>query len=116
MDHSVGKFIRETREALSWPAERLAAAARLDVEILLALERGEGVDVSTATVDRIARALGVTPAEWLRAQSDAATPPAAVYFRQLGVPDFDSRDIAIVTRAIEVAASFDRLSAELGRR
>ena len=56
---SVGELIRQRREALGWLQRELAKAASLPLRTVGRIERGE-VDVRISTLNKIARALGIS--------------------------------------------------------
>jgi transcriptional regulator with XRE-family HTH domain len=64
---TVAARVRAHRLALNWSQEALAEAADLHRTYIGAIERGEK-NMTLATLQRIAKALGVAPAELLREQ------------------------------------------------
>lgn len=60
-----GSAVRALREAQGWSQEQLAAQAELNRSYLGEVERGAATP-SLATIDKLARALGVSGAELLR--------------------------------------------------
>jgi Zn-dependent peptidase ImmA (M78 family)/transcriptional regulator with XRE-family HTH domain len=114
MDFSVGARIARTRERMGISAYELAQRAGVPFEALVALEKGEAADISTAAVARIARQLDVDVSEWFSAERPTSQP--ALFFRQAGIPDFfeqDRQPVVVALREARAIASVDML---LGRR
>src|SRR5690349_10438599 len=68
--------LRAARAALGLSQQAVADASGVSRRMLVSLEAGDA-NVSFATLDRLARVLGVTFAELIRAPSDAAAPVLA---------------------------------------
>ena len=58
--HRFGQIVRVARQQQHWSQERLAEAADLNRSYLGEIERGLA-SPSLATIDKLAKALGVTP-------------------------------------------------------
>lgn len=69
--------------------------------------------MTTATLGRIARALGVPLTTLLSTATPSLTP--AIYFRQVSVPDFLGDDLPTVMRALATAEAVNDLFVVLGR-
>jgi transcriptional regulator with XRE-family HTH domain len=98
-NHALGEFLRSrrTRLAPSDPArtrrrtpglkrEEVAQRAGISVEWYVKLEQGRGVSPSPTTVDALARALVLDPAETAHLRALAATAPSGTFDREV-VPD-----------------------------
>ena len=71
----LGRNIRECRTALQLSQEQLATRSGLHRTYIGAVERGER-NITVESLERIAHALGVTPAELL-AYAPEASPPGS---------------------------------------
>lgn len=75
----VAANLRAARQLRGWTQQALAGAAEVSRRMVVAIEAGES-NVSLATLDRLADALGVPFAELVRAP-DAEVPPPEVVWR-----------------------------------
>jgi Zn-dependent peptidase ImmA (M78 family)/transcriptional regulator with XRE-family HTH domain len=113
VDFKIGPRIARTRERSGRTAFEIADAARVPFEALIALEKGEAADISTAAVARIARILDVDVSEWLGQETAPSQP--SLFFRQAGVPDFFDNDRERVVQALREARAVASVDAILGR-
>ncbi len=114
MDFSIGTRIARTRERMGLTAYELAQRAGVSFDALVALEKGDVADISTAGVARIARELDVDVSEWFSAEKPTSQP--ALFFRQGGIPDFFDQDRKAVVIALREARAIASVDALLGRR
>jgi transcriptional regulator with XRE-family HTH domain len=76
-DQSLCHAIRTLRERAGFTQQQLASAAECTASLISRVERGEITDLSWSTVRELAKALGVTPNDFLapEAAQTAALPP-----------------------------------------
>ncbi len=80
---SLARRVRRKRKERSWTRDELAQRAGLSVRFLARVESGEG-NISILRLEALARALGTTPDELVRMESDGARVVALVGLRGAG--------------------------------
>lgn len=90
----VAANLRSARQRRGWTQQALAERAEVSRRMVVAIEAGES-NVSLATLDRLADALGVPFAELVRAPDDPSPPPELVW--RGGAPGSRGRFLASVT-------------------
>jgi Zn-dependent peptidase ImmA (M78 family)/transcriptional regulator with XRE-family HTH domain len=113
MDFAIGPRIAEVRKRAGLGLEDVALRARVPAAALAVLEEGTQVEISTAAVARLARALDVDVSDLIEPGANASQP--SVFFRQSGVPDFLDRDRGRVVDALRDARSIAVVDGLLGR-
>ncbi|AVY93650.1 XRE family transcriptional regulator [Microvirgula aerodenitrificans] len=73
---NVSRNVRHARRLRGWSQERLAGAASVSRRMLVGIETGDS-NVSLATLDRLAAALGLSFAELVRPADGEGRPPRA---------------------------------------
>ncbi len=114
MMSTVGKLVRDRREALRLRPAEVAEQARLAEEALEALEEGRG-NVTAAAMDRLADVLAVDPTA-LRSGRIEGRPSASIFFfDQATFPDFrDLEDRPKVAEAFAHALALLEIDTVLG--
>jgi transcriptional regulator with XRE-family HTH domain len=84
--HRIATNLREARQARGFTQQALADGAEVSRRMVAALEAGES-NVSLATLDRLAHALGLTFAELIGGSGDASPTPEPVRMWEGGEPE-----------------------------
>lgn len=110
---SIHELLERERLRQGISLAELAERTKIAPEHLADLPRGGG-HLSTAKLRRLAAALQLDPEALLRGEHVSAPEPV-LFFRQLGIPDFNEADRPVLARCLDRARALNAIDTILGR-